>query len=142
MSDPSAVIQTAQEAALRGASLVTSEFPGGKARIYTLSAPADALFPHIVLGASQLIGDASGCVDGSGFATTTHVYAREATLKASALKAMSLAAAVRKTLDAELTLPGHKIIDWSFETTRHLSDPDLLTAHSVVSQEYFTEPTA
>lgn len=142
MSDPAAAIHAAQQVALRAAPAVTALFPGGKTRLYTMSAPVDAPHPHLVLGELQIVGDSAACVAGSEATATIHIYAREATIEASRLKAIALAGAVRATLDVDLPLIGHTIIDWSFETTRHLSDPDLLTAHSVVSQNYYTEPTA
>ena len=142
MTDPSLAVHDAQKTALRDAPAIINLFPDGKTRLYTMSAPVDAPYPHIVLGEVQTIGDDAECVGGSEGNSTIHIYAREATIEASRLKAMAIAGAVRATLNAELALDGHQMIDWSFETTRHLSDPDLLTAHSVVSQNYYTEPTA
>lgn len=142
MSDPSSAIQAAREAVLRTDVGVISHFPLGKTRLYSLSAPTGAPFPHLVIGEDQIIGDDAECVAGSEIGSTVHVYVREATLDASSLKAKALAGAVRAALDAELSLVGHRMVDWSFETTRHMADADLLTAHSVVSLNYYTEPSA
>lgn len=142
MSDPSAALQIAREAVLRANASVVAQFPAGKTRIYSLSAPVGAPFPHLITGDDQVIGDDAACVGGSEIVSTIHVKAREGTLAASLLKAKTLAGAVRAALDAQMTLTGHRMVDWQFETTRHLTDPDLLTAHSVVTVNYYTEPTA
>jgi len=142
MSDPSAALQLARDAALRTAASVVAQFPNGRTRLYSLSAPVGAPFPHLITGDDQVIGDSAACVGGSEITSTIHVKAREGTLAASLLKAKALAGAVRAALDAELPLSGHRMVDWSFETTRHMSEPDLLTAHSVVTVNYYTEPTA
>lgn len=141
MSDPSVAIQNAIDAALRTAVAVKSEF-GGTTRLYTLSAPVGALFPYILIGEDQIIGDDIECGAASEVAVTIHVFARSDTPAASRLKAKAIAAAVRTALTAKLTLTGHVMIDWTFETTRHLTDPDGLTAHSVLSLSYETAPFA
>jgi hypothetical protein len=140
MSDPSIAIQNAIEAALRTASAVKSEF-GGTTRLYTLSAPADAPLPHIIIGEDLIIGDDIVCGSASDVAVTVHIYARETTPAASRLKAKAIAAAVRATLSAELTIAGHVVDDWTYETTRHLTDQDGLTAHSIVELTYLTSPS-
>jgi hypothetical protein len=141
MSDPSVAVQNAIETALRAAVAVKTEF-GGTTRLYTLSAPVGAPFPYILIGEDQIIGDDIDCGAASEVAVTVHVYARETTPAASRLKAKAIAGAVRTALTAKLTLTGHVMIDWLFETTRHLTDPDGLTAHSVVSLSYETAPSA
>jgi hypothetical protein len=141
MSDPSVAIQNAIEAALRASVPVKTEF-GGTTRLYTLSAPVGATFPYILIGEDQIIGDDIECGAASEVAVTIHVFAREATPAASRLKAKTIAGAARTALTAKLTLTGHVMIDWTFETTRHLTDPDGLTAHSVLSLSYYTTPSA
>lgn len=146
MSDPSEAIQNAIEAALRGSAAVKVAMGLASARVYTLIAPVDAtgnaLFPHIIIGEDQIIGDDIECGEASDVAVTVHVYARAATPAATRLQAKAIAGAVRAALAAKLTLVGHEMIDWTYETTRHLTDPDGLTAHSVVSLEYQTAPAA
>lgn len=145
MSDPSVAIQNAIEATLRTDAAVKAEF-GGTTRLYTLVAPLDAdgnaIFPHIIIGEDQIIGDDSDCGSASDVAVTIHVYAREGTLPGTRLKAKAIAAAIRGALTVELTVTGHRVIDWEFETTRHLTDPDGLTAHSIVTLAYHTAPSA
>lgn len=141
MSDPSAAVQNAVEAALRAAAAVKSEF-GGKTRLYTLSAPIDAPFPHVVIGEDQVIGDDVPCGAASTIIVTVHVLARETTPAGSRLKAKAIAAAVRAALTVQLTVTGQQMIDWTFDGARHLTDPDGLTAHSVLTFEYYTAPSA
>lgn len=142
MSDPSIAVQAARDAVLRTDAAVMAQFPTVRTRLYSLSAPVGAPFPHLITGDDQVIGDDGPCVAGSEIASTIHVKAREETLAASLLKAKALAGAVRTALDAELTLAGHRMVDWRFETTRHMTDSDGLTAHSVVTVTYYTEPAA
>ena len=89
-ADPSAAVQNAVEAALRAAAAVKSEF-GGTTRLYTLSAPIDAPFPHIVIGEDQVIGDDVPCGSASTIVVTVHVLARETTPAGSRLKATASA---------------------------------------------------
>lgn len=141
MSDPSVALQNAIEAALRASVPVKTEF-GGTTRLYTLSAPAGAPFPHIIIGEDQVIGDDIECGAASEVVCTLHVYARETTPAASRLQAKAIAAAVRSALTTKLTVTGHVVIDWLFEGARHLTDPDGLTAHSIVTLTYQTAPSA
>lgn len=141
MSDPSEAIQNAIEATLRADAAVKATF-GGTTRLYTLTAPVGSPFPYILIGEDQVIGDDIECGPASEVAVTVHVYAREGTPAASRLKAKAVAGAVRKALTAQLTLVGHVMIDWTFESTRHLTDPDGLTAHSVLNLSYETAPSA
>jgi hypothetical protein len=142
MSDPSVEIQNAVEAALRASAAVKSAMGLATVRLYTLSAPVNAPFPHLIIGEDQIVGDDSDCGQASDVAVTIHVYSRTDTPAATRLQAKAIAAAVRQVLTAELTVTGHRVIDWQFETTRHLKDPDGLTAHSVVTLEYHTAPSA
>lgn len=141
MIDPSVAIQNAIEAALRGSMAVKEEF-GGSPRLYTLSAPVGAPYPYILIGEDQIIGDDIECGAASEVAVTIHVYARETTPVASRMKAKAISGAVRLALTAKLPLVGHEMIDWLYDGTRHLTDPDALTSHSVVSLSYDTAPSA
>lgn len=142
MSDPSEAIQTAIDARLRSHAGVKATFPTGVTRLYTLSAPIDARYPHIVIGEDQVIGDDTDCASSSEVICTIHVWAREAQPADSRLRAKRIAAAVRVALNTELTLTGHVVDDWSFDEIRHMTDADGLTAHSVVTLSYATTATA
>lgn len=143
MSDPSVAMQEAVEAVLRSDAGVKAQFPGGGAvRLYTLSAPTGSPFPYILIGEDQVVGDDTECSPASEITVTVHAYAREEVPAASRVKAKAIAGAMRASLSTKLSLDGHAVIDWTYETTRHLTDPDGLTAHSVVSLTYYTEPSA
>lgn len=139
MSDPSLAMQDAVEAALRGDAAVKAAF-AGVTRLYTLSAPVDAPFPHLIIGEDQVVGDDTECGPASDITVSVHVYARGADPAGGRREAKTIAGAVRAALSKALTLDGHVVIDWTYETTRHLTDPDGLTAHSVVELTYLTAP--
>lgn len=141
MSDPSIAIQDAIEAALRNDEPVKAQF-GGLTRLYTLSAPVEAQFPYLLIGEDLVQGADMDCGSASEVAVTVHIYAREAEPAESRKKSKALAGAVRSALALQLEPAGHLVVDWAFEATRHLTDPDGLTAHSVVTLNYYTEPTA
>lgn len=142
MSDPSLSIQTAVEAALRASPAITTAFAPSNIRIYTMGPSLDPIFPHILIGDDQVIGDDTECVSASEVAVTVHVYAREETPDASRTKAKAIASAVRTALTRQLLLDGHVCDDWAYEDTQHLTDPDRLTSHSVVRLTYWTTATA
>lgn len=141
MSDPSVAMQNAVEAALRASADVKAEFPAQNAVVYTLSAPAEAKYPYIIIGEDQVFGDDADCGSASDIFVIVHVWARESTIAATRLKAKNIAAAVRKALYTKLTLVGHEVVDWSFDDTQHLTDANGLVAHSVLTFSYSTVAT-
>lgn len=142
MTDPSLAIQNAIEAALRTSGAVQGAFAPSNVRVYDMSPPLDAPFPHILIGDDQIIGDDTECASSSEVAVTVHVYAREGTPSQSRAKAKQIAGAVRIALTRQLTLEGHVCDDWIYDDTQHMTDPDRLTAHSVVRLTYWTTATA
>jgi len=141
VSDPSAAFQAAIEAVLRADVAVKAAF-GGTTRLYTLTGPVNAPFPHIVIGEDQIIGDDVPCGPASSIIVTVHVFAQEPTPAETRIKAKAIAAAVRAALTVQLAVTGHLVVDWQFEGARHLTDPDGLTAHAVLTFEYYTAPSA
>lgn len=142
MSDPSIAVQNAIEAALRASAAVASAFAPSNVRLYTMLPSMEPVFPHILIGDDQVIGDDTECASSSEVAVNVHVYAREDTPANSRLKAKAIAGAVRTALTRELSLDGHVCDDWIYDDTQHLTDPDRLTAHSVVRLTYWTTATA
>lgn len=142
MTDPSLAIQNAMDAALRASGAVQGAFAPGNVRIYDMAPPLDAPFPHILIGDDQVIGEDTECGSSSEVAVTVHVYAREETPSQSRAKAKLIAGAVRTALTRQLTLDGHVCDDWIYDDTQHMTDPDRLTAHSVVRLTYWTTATA
>ncbi|WP_312814451.1 DUF3168 domain-containing protein [Brevundimonas sp.] len=142
MSDPSIAIQNAIENELRGSAVVIGAFDPSEPRIYTMHPSMSPKFPHILIGDDQVIGDDTECASSSEVAVNVHIYAREDTPANSRLRAKAIAGAVRTALTKQLTLDGHQCDDWVYDDTQHLTDPDLLTAHSVVRFTYWTTADA
>ncbi|WP_292052151.1 DUF3168 domain-containing protein [Brevundimonas sp. UBA5866] len=142
MTDPSLAVQAAVEAALRTSDVVQESFAPDSVRVYVMAPPLDAPFPHILIGDDQVIGHDTECASSSEVAVNVHVYAREATPVQSRAKAKRIAGAVRMALTRQLTLEGHVCDDWIYDDTQHMTDPDRLTAHSVVRLTYWTTATA
>ena len=142
MTDPSLAIQNAIETALRASGAVQAAFAPSNVRVYDMSPPLDAPFPHILIGDDQIIGDDTECASSSEVAVTVHVYAREGTSSQSRAKVKQIAGAVRTALTRQLTLEGHVCDDWIYDDTQHMTDLDRLTAHSVVRLTYWTTATA
>lgn len=140
--DPSIAIQNSVEYALRNTLTVMRQFADMLVRLYTLSAPSGAPYPYIIIGEDEIIGDDTECVSSSEIIVSIHVWAREATPAESRLKAKAIAGAVRAALTRQLPLNGHDMDEWIFEGTRHLSDKDALTAHSLVTMRYLTTACA
>ena len=145
MSDPALALQNAIEAALRDDATLQALF-GGTVRLYTLTATLDdrgeARFPHIVIGQDQVIGDDTVCGEASEVSVTVHAYARESRPSETRAKCKAIAGAIRAALTRKLTLVGHVMDDWTFESARHLTDPDGLTAHAVLDFTYLTSADA
>lgn len=140
-ADPSLAIQDAVEDALRDDAGVTAEFDG-TTRLYTMSAPNGAPYPYIVIGEDQIIGDDTECASGSEVVVTVHVWARATTPTETRRQQKRIAGAVRAALVQPLALDGHTMDEWELESLQHLTDPDGLTGHSVLSVRYLTTATA
>ena len=141
MTSPALAMQNAMEATLRADAAVKAIF-GGTTRLYIMDAPNDAPFPHVIIGECQEIGDDTECASVTDLAETIHVYARGAKPNDGRSEAKAIADAVRRALTVKLTIDGHVVDDWEFEGSRHFSDIDGLTAHSVVTINYQTTANA
>lgn len=140
MSDPSNALSDALEAALRQSEAVKTSM-GGKVRLYTMSAPIAAPFPHVVLGDDQVIGDETECLASSEVYTTIHVWSQvEDDVGASRREARNIAAAIRHVMRIPLAIVGFYTTVQDFEETRHMVDRDGLTAHSVVTFRLLLDP--
>lgn len=141
MSDPALALQDGIETALRASAALKSAMGLAVVRLYTLSAPVGAPLPHIVIGDDQIIDDATECLDSSEVFTTIHVFARvDADVAASRRQAKSIAGVIRAVLQSTLTVTGFSLVQQDFETTRHTTDPDGLTSHSVVTHRFLIDP--
>lgn len=141
MSDPSLALQDAIDAALRASTEMAAAMGVNVVRLYSMTAPVDAPFPYVVIGEDQVVDDSTECADSSEVFTTIHVWSRvEDDVKASRRQAKTMAGAVRATLKAPLAVAGFDVVLQEFETTRHLTDPDGRTAHSVVEHRFLLDP--
>lgn len=52
-----------------------------------------------------------------------------------------IAGQIRAALDVQLTIPGYLVYEWSYESTRYITDPDGLTEHAVLSFRYLVGAT-
>lgn len=135
--DPSEALQIALAAALLAASPVTTLLGG--AYVYDpLSVPNVDRFPYIEIGEGQDIGDDDSCGSRTQSFVDLHVWARGPDGR---LVAKRIANAVREALQTDLVLTGHVLISQVYETTRHLTDPDGLTAHAVITFMFRTRPS-
>lgn len=138
--DPALALLRAMEAALRASPAVASAM-GGAARVYCMSAPHDAPFPHIVIGEDQVIGEDTECLASSEVYSTLHIWSRvEDDVSASRAEALTIAGAIRSMMRTYLTLEGFQNTVQGFEDARHLVDADGLTAHSVVTFRFLLDP--
>nr|WP_313635215.1 DUF3168 domain-containing protein [Brevundimonas diminuta] len=141
MSDPSLALQDAVEQALRADADLLTAMGLAKVRLYSLAGPVDAPYPFVVIGEDQVVDDATECAESSEVYTTVHVWSRvENDVSASRRQAKAMAAAVRRALRLIDAVDGFDVVLAEFETTRHLTDPDGRTAHSVISHRFLLDP--
>ena len=141
MSDPALALQDAIEASLRGSSALKSAMGLSTVRLYTMSAPNNAPFPYIVIGEDQVIDDATECAESSEIITTTHAWARvDSSVSASRVQAKQMAGAIRAALKGLAAVTGFDLVLADFETARHLTDQDGLTAHAVITHRFLLDP--
>lgn len=134
-------LRTAAEAKARADTGVIAAFSPSNIRLYPLAPPTNPTFPYVLMR-TEIIGDDTECAEGAEAYLILDVYAREATYAASATKGEAIAAALRKALNARLTLAGHVVDEWEFESDRAIGEPDVLTEHRNVRLRYLTTATA
>lgn len=140
MSDPALAVQDAVEAALRG-SQALAQAMGGRVRLYPLAQIGADLFPYLTIGDDQIIADETECSLGSEVYTTIHVWARvEHDVQASRAEAKRIAGVVRAVIGRDMDVQGFDLVECRFDQARHLTDPDMRTAHSVVEHRLLVEP--
>lgn len=143
MSDPALPLQNAIETALRASATLKTAMGLANVRLYSMSAPTNALFPYVVIGEDQIIDDSHECSESSEVITTVHAWSRAADAEvvgAARSQAKSMAAAIRSVVKAIDTVTGFNVTLVDFESTRHLTDPDGLTAHAVVEHRFLLDP--
>lgn len=116
----------------------------GQPRLYPLSAPNRAKFPYIVFGDDQILDQGLPC--GAAFETyvSIRVWARddEGGPSVTAVQARTLGGYVRAALNARIPIEGYRVVDHRVESTRHMTDPDGLSALALVEFRYWVEASA
>lgn len=141
MSDPALPLQEAIEATLRGSDDLKAAMKSDTVRLYTMSAQIGAPYPYVVIGEDQVIDDSTQCADSSEVYTTVHVWTRDsADVSESRDQAKRMAGAIRSALKGPMTVTGFDLVIQEFDSTRHLTDPDGLTAHAVVTHRFLLDP--
>lgn len=151
MTDPSADVQRAIFAALRGDAQLIAWFassarekPAEAPRVFD-RIPADpttgrwiAAFPflHIGGGDDQVIDDSAQCEDSAECLAPVHIWSRAV----GSIEAKELAAHVIRILDDEIAITGHRVISHRISDARGVDSGDALTTHRVVTPAYVTSP--
>lgn len=138
MLDPSYALQQAVYATLSQSNGLTSLI--GTVRVGSENlpkifhrVPADTPLPFVNIGQDTVYGrDESG--DFSECEITVHVFA------ATMPQAKQITAKVTEALKTLSSLDGFTIHETHLGTVRHMTDPDGMTAHSVVEFEYLVQP--
>jgi len=106
--------------------------------------PKDPSFPYVNIGYIQPIGDLAQGYDGSELNLTLHVWSRAV----GKVEGQRIAHAVRLVLTPPpgdpppFDLEDHELVNWRFEGSLPLDDPDGVTTHVVFTAQFLTRPTA
>lgn len=124
MSDPSLALQKALVAALKADGALS-----GDVAVYD-SVPADASFPYVSFGPSQILPDQEDCIDGAEVIQQVDVWSR----KPGYPECRQIAAAVVAAVDdKDLALDAHRMILIEHQGTNYLREQDGLTSHAAVT---------
>lgn len=93
------------------------------------------VFPCIIVGEAQTVGDDIDCADLSTVYLTIHVWTRENTFTA----AKSIAGEIRRALRRAEGVQDGFALDFSFEDSRYLRDPNPEISHAVVAFNVMAE---
>jgi len=141
MTDPALALQDGIEQAMRTDAAILTAMGLERVRLYTMSAPVEAPYPFIVIGEDQIVDDSTDCSDSTEAFATVHVWARlEDDVAGTRRQAKQIASAVRGALQSMTVISGFDLVLSEFENTRHLTDPDGLTAHAVISYRFLLDP--
>lgn len=117
---------------------------GGTARLYPLSAPAGAAFPHIIFGENQILDWGDDCLEGYEIYVTVKVWCQdnEGGPTVTMAQAKRLSGLVRERLNSSINIPGFRIVDHRLETNRSMPDGDGLSTLGLVEVRYWVEASA
>ena len=138
MSDPSLGLQKAIFAALSASAGVTAAgSPPIGSRIYD-KVPKDPVFPYLVIGDDQIIGDDDGCGENSEAFVRIHVWSRAVGFP----EVKTIAGAVRAAIiAATFAIAGFEVVVVQFVQAQFIPDPDPLTRHAVVEFRFLISHT-
>ena len=136
-------IDEAIEATLRNDSALATAM-GGAARLYPLSAPAAAPFPHIIFGQNQILDWGDDCQEGYEIYVTLKVWCQdnEGGPTVTMAEAKVLCGIVRELLNSSIKIPGFRVVDHRLETNRPMPDGDGLSVLGLVEFRYWVEVSA
>lgn len=134
MTEASLAAQRMAVTRMRGRSALTAMVPA--ANIMDRNERPE-VFPCIIIGEAQTVGDDSDCADLSTVYLTVHVWTRENTLAAC----KSIAGEVRRALrNAEGVQDGFEL-SFSFDDSNFMRDPSGTLSHGVVTFSVLAEDT-
>lgn len=151
MSDPSAVLSEALEAALRADAGVAAAFDANPIKVYDIAPqnPAQGTGkPYIVIGGMSPDPDLAQCLDAVRLGVTLDVW--DLTDPPGTRRAKAISAAVLAVLTPVDASGNHVPPDWVLAGfvirtayplgVDHLSDPADQSAHSILRVEYAIDP--
>ena len=143
-ADPAHALQLAIRAALIADAGVIAAFGGSTPRVHDM-VPVDSSgkitgkFPYITLGdGDQVIGQTNSCADLSEVFMQLNAWSRET----DGAEVRTIAAAIRKVLDATLQPAGHTVITHRFMDAVYRREADGLTRRAILTFRYDTQPWA
>lgn len=95
------------------------------------------VFPCIIVGEAQTVGDDIDCADLSEVYLTFHVWTRENTFD----RCKAIAGEIRRALRRVSAVQDGFALDFSFEDSRFLRDPNPEISHGVVTFNVTAEDT-
>lgn len=101
------------------------------------SVPPGAIFPYITIGQDHFLDDNAEGIDGAECFPTIHIWSR----KPGKTEAKELTKKAVVALYTNISLTGFRVAEVTLDGLTHLSDPDGLTSHSVITMRYLIEPT-
>lgn len=141
MSDPSLPLQGAMYHRLKNDSSVKNLVSD---RVFD-HVPRDnlgnptATLPYISLGEDQVLPDKADCIDGREVLITIHAWDKGPGFP----KVKEVSSAIIAALDDdEFPVTGHRLIEFGLESCRHLTEPDGVTKHAVITFRALTEPAS
>lgn len=96
--------------------------------------PAKQSLPYIYIGQDDFEADYDSA-DLTECTVEVHAFA------STRDEVKLIAGQIRAALDAQLVIPDYLVLEWSYESTRYITDPDGLTEHAVLQFRYLVGAT-